>query len=72
MVWKIRVVALSRVKSAAWPGLLTRFLLWASIDAADCVCAHDSILKVQEARLRSNRSALLATAPLTISRYEIW
>ena len=27
----------------------------------DCVCAHDSILNVQNAHLRPNRSALLAT-----------
>ena len=54
------------------PGLLTRFLLRAVSDTVDCVCARDSILNVQEARLRSNLSALLATAPLTTPRYEIW
>ena len=51
---------------------LTRFLLWAVNGAGGSVCAHDSFLKVPQARLRSNRFALLATAPLTTSRHEIW
>ena len=40
--------------------------------AVDCVRARDSILNVLAARLRSNPSALLATATLTTPRYEIW
>ena len=55
-----------------YPGFLIGFLLQAVSDTVDCVCSGDSILNVQEARLRSNRSALLATAPLTTPRYEIW
>ncbi len=40
--------------------------------AVDCVHAQDSILNVLLARLRSNPSALLATATLTTPRYETW